>query len=321
MGIVQDQPATVLEVKNLVKDYGNLRAVDHLSLEVYQGEIFGFLGPNGAGKTTSIRMMCGLLSPTSGEVLISGRSLTAGQSAEVRSRVGICPQENILWSKLTCYEQLVFSARMYNVPGRLARERAGSLLERMGLEAKRNKLASTLSGGMKRRMNVILALMHDPEILVFDEPEAGLDPQSRVMVRDFIREMARQKTVIITTHNMDEAERMVHRVAIIDSGKLIRLDTPDNLKRSIGQGDILELKLYPREGGTLQLAERALTELGFDVTMEDNSCQIRSLDLVPRIHEICLLLEKEKVAVGELNVRENTLEDVFIHITGKSLKS
>lgn len=311
----------VLEARELVRDFGNLRAVDHLSLEVFGGEIFGFLGPNGAGKTTAIRMMCGLLRPTSGEVIIGGKRIDSGNGSGVRARVGICPQENILWSKLTCYEQLVFSARMYNIPGRAARARASDLLQKMGLEGKRNKLAGTLSGGMKRRMNVILALMHDPEILVFDEPEAGLDPQSRLLVRDFIREMARQKTIIITTHNMDEADRLAHRVAIIDSGRLLRLDTPVNLKRSIGQGDILELQLRPEAPEALSEAGQALEAKGFTVTMEDESCLIRSMNLVPRIHEIYQLLEKRNIAVDEMKVRENTLEDVFIHLTGKRLRS
>lgn len=214
-----DMDRVALEVKDLVRKYGNLTAVDHLSLQIKQGEVFGFLGPNGAGKTTSIRMMCGLLKPTSGELFINGQRVPPDGSGATRSKVGICPQENILWSKLTCFEQLVFSARMYNVPRSLARSRADRLLEEMGLESKRNKLAGTLSGGLKRRMNVIMAIMHDPEILVFDEPEAGLDPQSRLLVRDFIRESALNKTVIVTTHNMDEAERIANRVAIIDSGR------------------------------------------------------------------------------------------------------
>jgi ABC-2 type transport system ATP-binding protein len=312
---------SALEVRDLVKTYGDLTAVDHLSMEVRRGEILGLLGPNGAGKTTSIRMMCGLLKPTSGQVLVGGKDIEDAWGAEVRSRVGICPQENILWSRLTCFEQLVFSARMYNVPGPVARERAASLLSHMGLDGKKNKLAATLSGGMKRRMNVILALMHDPDILVFDEPEAGLDPQSRVLVRDFIRETAATKTVIITTHNMDEADRLAHRVAIIDSGKLLKLDTPGNLKRSIGQGDILELKTQSDERNALHLAEKRLIERGFTVTREDETLVVRSMDLVPRIHEIYQLLEYEKVTVLELKVRENTLEDVFIQLTGKSLRS
>ncbi len=310
-----------IEVRNLVRKYGDLVAVDHLSLEVKQGEIFGFLGPNGAGKTTSIRMMCGLLKPTSGELFIQGKQMDPIREASVRSRVGICPQENILWSKLTCFEQLIFSARMYNVPGTTARVRASELLDRMGLETKKNKLASTLSGGMKRRMNVILAIMHDPDIMVFDEPEAGLDPQSRVVVRDFIRDTARNKTVIITTHNMDEAERVADRVAIIDSGRLLKLDTPENLKRSIGKGDILELALFAKDPAQMDRAEIRLNESGFTLVRDQSVFTIRAMEVITKIHEIYNLLEAEQVTVSEMKVRENTLEDVFIYLTGKSLRS
>lgn len=309
-----------LEVKDLVRKYGGLVAVDRLSLQVKQGEVFGLLGPNGAGKTTSIRMMCGLLKPDSGEVFIKGQKLSPGGSSHARSRVGICPQENILWNKLTCFEQLVFSARMYNIPRSIARTRADELLEKMGLGLKRNKLAGTLSGGMKRRMNVIMAIMHDPEIMVFDEPEAGLDPQSRVLVRDFIRETALDKTVIVTTHNMDEADRIAHRVAIIDSGRLLQLDTPENLKRSVGKGDVMELKLTGSKPVGLRRAADEMKALGFALSMEKDKLDIRAMHLVSRIHEIYRVLEKENIGIQEMKVRENTLEDVFIHLTGKSLR-
>jgi ABC-2 type transport system ATP-binding protein len=309
-----------LEVMDLVKTFGDLTAVDHLSLQVRQGEVFGFLGPNGAGKTTSIRMMCGLLRPTSGEIHIKGQRILSGRETETRSKVGICPQENILWSKLTCFEQLVFSARIYDVPLKQARIRADGLLSKMGLDSKRNSLAGTLSGGMKRRMNVIMAIMHEPEIMVFDEPEAGLDPQSRVLVRDFIREIANDKTVIVTTHNMDEAERIAHRVAIIDSGRLLKLDTPDNLKKSIGTGDVMEMKLHSRDPDGLSRSEKQLKAAGYEVNREEERFEIRAMNLVPRIHEIYQLLEREGITVQEMKVRENTLEDVFIHLTGKSLR-
>ena len=309
-----------LEVRDLVRRYGELTAVDHLSLQVKQGEVFGFLGPNGAGKTTSIRMMCGLLRPTSGEVFINGQRVPPGGSGATRFKVGICPQENILWNKLTCFEQLVFSARIYNIPRTLARTRADRLLQEMGLGSKRNKLAGTLSGGLKRRMNVIMAIMHDPEILVFDEPEAGLDPQSRVLVRDFIRETALNKTVIVTTHNMDEAERIANRVAIIDSGRLLQLDTPDNLKRSIGEGDVMEVKLQSNNPTCLARAEEDLRALGYVVKREEERFDIRAMNLIPRIHEIYQVLERAKIAIQEMKIRENTLEDVFIHLTGKSLR-
>lgn len=315
------RPIPALEVRNLVKKFGALTAVDHLSLEVNKGEVFGFLGPNGAGKTTAIRMMCGLLRPNLGEVLINGLALRAGSDGESRAKVGICPQENILWNKLSCKEQLVFSARMYSVPRSEARSRADLLLELMGLHSKRNKLASTLSGGMKRRMNVIMAMMHDPEILVFDEPEAGLDPQSRLLVRDFIKDTARDKTVIVTTHNMDEAERIADRVAIIDSGKLLQLDTPDKLKSSIGEGDILEMHLQAREPLGLDKVEEYLKALDYAVSRVEDRFVIRARNLVSGIHGIYQVLEKEEIHVREMKIRQNTLEDVFIHLTGKSLRT
>jgi len=181
-------------------------------------------------------------------------------------------------------------------------------------------MAGTLSGGLKRRMNVIMAMMHDPDILVFDEPEAGLDPQSRVLVRDFISETARSKTVIVTTHNMDEAERIATRVAIIDSGKLLKLDTPDNLKRSIGRGDVMELKFQAAAASQKKKSEAELKNLGYSVAWEGDRMEIRAMNLVSGIHEIYRILDRANLTVQELKIRENTLEDVFIHLTGKSLR-
>jgi ABC-2 type transport system ATP-binding protein len=311
---------TVLEIRNLVRYYDNLLAVDNLSLQVRKGEVFGFLGPNGAGKTTSIRMMCGLLKPTSGEVYINGERIGHTGIRSQHQRVGICPQEIILWNKLTCYEQLVFMGRMYNVNGKVARERADKLLERIGLMEKKNKLASTLSGGMKRRLNVIMAIIHEPEIVVFDEPEAGLDPQSRIMVRDFIQQTSAEKTVIFTTHNMDEAERISDRVAIIDRGKLLQLDTPDHLKKSIGEGDVLELGIQVSRDKSTDLVEDKLRKNKFDLMVSEGRWIIKAMDLVPKIPEIYKILDREGIQVSSMNMRENTLEDVFIHLTGRGLR-
>jgi ABC-2 type transport system ATP-binding protein len=211
-------------------------------------------------------------------------------------------------------------AAMYDVPRKTARTRADYLLDKLGLNEKRNKLASTLSGGMKRRMNVILAIVHDPEIVVFDEPEAGLDPQSRIMVREFIQETAHDKTVIFTTHNMDEAERVAQRVAIIDSGKLLKLDTPENLKRSIGEGDVLELELVSDGDNQIENTMMELKKKGMEVKREGRGLQIRSMDLIPRIHTIYKIFERENIIVSEMKMRENTLEDVFIHLTGRRLR-
>lgn len=308
------------EIKNLTKYYGDLLAVDHLSLQIKRGEVLGLLGPNGAGKTTTINMICGLLKPSDGEVLVNGHRMSLSKKKEVHSRVGICPQNIILWPKLTCFEQLVFMGKMYDIPFQVAKERADSLLSEMGLQEKRNKLAATLSGGMQRRMNVIMALIHDPEFVVFDEPEAGLDPQSRVLVREFIISTASDKTVIFTTHNMDEADRVSDRVAIIDRGKLLLLDTPENLKKSIGEGDILELSLLSQSDESLEKALAVLKEKGLSIIRTDQHLVIRARNLIEQIHGIYKILEENELQVTQMNMRENSLEDVFIHLTGRSLR-
>ena len=231
-----------LQVQHLTKRFGSLLAVDDLTLNVARGEIFGFLGPNGAGKTTSINMMVGLLEPTSGDVLIEGQSILTQRNAAQRL-IGVCPQDNILWNKLTCLEQLEFVGVNYGFSNRQTRKRGMELLEVLGLAAKANELAGKLSGGMKHRLNLALALIHDPQIVFLDEPEAGLDPQSKVLVRDMIRSLARHKTVVLTTHNMDEAERLVDRLAIIDRGRLLVVDTPEMLIRQHGGGSVLEVEL------------------------------------------------------------------------------
>ncbi len=306
----------VLETHHLKKTYGSLTAVDDLSLEIYQGEIFGLLGPNGAGKTTSISMMCGLLEPDSGEVSIQGRPIHGGD-VSVRTRVGVCPQETILWDKLTCLEQLEFIGEMYSVPRAQARQRGEELLELLGLSDKRNALASKLSGGMKRRLNLALALIHDPEILVLDEPEAGLDPQSRVLVREYIRSLALKKTIILTTHNMDEAERMADRVAIIDHGKLLVVDTPEALKRSIGEGDVLELEIkgISAEDALAKIQDRFPT-----AQADDSLIRIQAGGIVDHIPQILNELSQLGAAVGEIHLGSNTLEDVFISLTGRRLR-
>ena len=330
----------VIQTQNLTKRYNGLTAVDNLSLEIYQGEIFGLLGPNGAGKTTSIGMICGLLQPDAGQVLILGQPVHGGD-AKVRSWVGVCPQEVILWEKLTCLEQLEFMGEMYAVPRKIARRRGAELLNTLALAEKANQLASTLSGGMQRRLNLALALVHDPEILVLDEPEAGLDPQSRVLVRDYVRSLAREKTIILTTHNMDEADRMADRVAIIDHGKLLVLDTPEALKRSIGEGDVLELEIKEisaeRALAAIEEELRNLTSLHGGVTSEaisssrnrllrstsfvrNNLIVVRGSNIVDRLPMIITTIQNVGGQVGEVHLRANSLEDVFISLTGRRLR-
>jgi len=228
-------PSVVLQTRGLTKSYGALVAVRDLCLEVCEGEVFGLLGPNGAGKTTALNIICGLLKPDSGEILIRGESIV--RNDQLRHRVGFCPQNIVLWSSLTCIEQLTFIGEMYDLPRPLARSHGQALLETMGLGDQRDKRAGTLSGGMQRRLHLIMALVHDPEILILDEPEAGLDPQSRVLVREYLKSLARNKTVIFTTHNMDEADRLADRIAIIDHGQLLTLGTPEVLKQDASRSE------------------------------------------------------------------------------------
>jgi ABC-2 type transport system ATP-binding protein len=319
-------PNIVLQTEGLTKRYGSLTAVKDLSLEVYEGEVFGFLGPNGAGKTTSINMMCGLLKPDVGRVYVHGVPIANGD-ADVRAHVGVCPQNIVLWERLTCLEQLQFIGEMYGMAGREARRRGERLLEELDLADKRNKQARTLSGGMQRRLNLALALVHDPDIVVLDEAEAGLDPQSRIKVREFIKSLAHNKTVILTTHNMDEADRVADRVAIIDHGELLVLDTPDALKRSVGEGDVLEINLngLAGDGQAVRAALAYLTNgsgahVALTLEVAHGTVTVRALNVVGMLLAILEALTAAGLQPGEVRLRENTLEDVFIQLTGRRLR-
>jgi ABC-2 type transport system ATP-binding protein len=301
-----------LKADNLSKAFNGFTAVENLSIEIEKGEIFGLLGPNGAGKTTSIKMITGLLKPDSGVVLINGE---VNDRIRNRQIVGLCPQELVLWNNLTCIEQLIFIAQMYNVSAGLARKRAKELLERIGLSDKSKKLVKTLSGGMQRRMNFLMALMHDPEILILDEPEAGLDPQSRVMVRDFIHSLSKTKTVIFTTHNMDEADRLCDRITIMDHGKMLVTDSPENLKRKIGIGDRLEIYY---SGPSMNPGN--IADLADEVDVKDSVLTFKSRAIIDRIPLILESLKKTGITITGMNLSENTLEDVFISLTGRKLR-
>jgi ABC-2 type transport system ATP-binding protein len=207
---------------------------------------------------------------------------------------------------------------MYGLKAAKARQQSKHLLEKLDLLEKAHKLVRTLSGGMQRRLNLAMALVHDPEIVILDEPEAGLDPQSRVKVREYIKTLAQDKTIILTTHNMDEAERLADRVAIIDHGELLVLDTPEALKHSVGEGDVLEITLKDKSA-PVQVALDDLKDR-VSITMTDDILQVRALDIV---NLLPLILEKLTVAgiqPGEVHLRENALEDVFIRLTGRRLR-
>jgi ABC-2 type transport system ATP-binding protein len=304
-----------LQVQGLTRKFGQLTAVDNLTFDIFTNEIFGILGPNGAGKTTTINMICGILPMTSGEIRfrdVSGK--------DPRALIGYCSQENIYYPKLTCLEQITFMGLIYGLQMKEIKSRALELLKLLGLEDITHTYAGKLSGGMKRRLNICMALIHDPEILILDEPEAGLDPQSRILVRNFIREFGDRKTVILTTHNMDEADRLANRIAIIDYGKLLMLDTPFNLKRTVGEGDMLEL--VPENGphDTISAFTEKAKTLSMNVKISDHSIFIKHHQLIEQLPVIKSLLEETGLKNVEIRLRENTLEDVFIHLTGRTLR-
>lgn len=226
----------VLEIKGLKKSYGDLLAVKGIDYSLYENEILGVLGPNGAGKTTTINCLCGILPMDEGDVSFRGK-----HKKLPKEKLGLCPQELVIWKNLTLTEQLNYIGSLYGIKKKELKERSEKLLKELGLENKRNKLAKTLSGGMKRRLNIALSLLHDPEILVLDEPEAGLDPQSRILVRDFIKKQAKERAIILTTHNMDEAERLSSRLILIDHGEIIEEGTSKDLKEKHNCKNLEEL--------------------------------------------------------------------------------
>ena len=217
----------VLRASGLTKRYGDVVAVDDVSFEIRRGEIVGFLGPNGAGKTTTLKMLCGLLRPDAGRIDI----------APPRS-IGVSPQFIVIWDALTSFEQLEFMGRMYGLARAAARRRAATLLATFGLQENAHRLGRTLSGGMQRRLNIALALVHEPAIVFLDEPQAGLDPQSRVLVREYIRSLAGRATVVVATHDMEEADKLSDRVCIIDHGRLLAFDTVRAIEDRLGEVDL-----------------------------------------------------------------------------------
>lgn len=311
--------AIVLKLVELKKSFGSVKAVDGLSLEARRGEVLGFLGPNGAGKTTTLRMMTGLLRPDAGRVEILGNLLSPSTAGGLRA-VGYCPQAIVVWEMLTCLEQLEFMGRSYGVDRRTARRRGEELLDVFGLGEKRHKLARTLSGGMLRRLNIALALVHEPEILFLDEPQAGLDPQSRVRVRDYVRSLRERMTVILTTHDMEEAEKLSDRVCIIDHGRRLVLDTVENIKSGLGEGDLVEIEIAGDAGRDLAPHVEALRAPADRFTAEGGTLRLVSADTTGTLPDVLNTIKARGLKLLNLRLRPRTLEDVFIQLTGRGLR-
>src|SRR5579863_552293 len=304
-----------IEVKDLCKSFGSFRAVDHLSLEVRQGEIFGLLGPNGSGKTTTINMISGLSMPTSGEVRVLGYDVRHN-ARQVRQILGSVPQETALYEELSAWTNMDFHADLFGIPRKEKKERITRLLELVQLLDRKDSRVGTFSGGMKRRLALARALLHDPRLIYLDEPTLGVDVQARRAIWDYILALRDQgKTVLITTNYLEEAQALCERLAIIDHGKLIAVDTPDHLKQTYG-GRVIEV-----ETGQPVTDLAALSALAGvnDVKQEGTHLRITAQGTSSIAAEVINILSQES-EIKEIAIREPNLDEIFLLLTGTALR-
>ena len=310
----------ILEVKDLVKKYGDFTAVKGISFDIKEGEIFSLLGPNGAGKTTTISVLSTLYAPTSGDATIGGHSVTK-EAMAVRNLIGVVPQELALYDDLTANENLVFWGQMYGLSGKNLKTRVEEVLEQIGLADKAKNRVKTYSGGMKRRVNIGVGLLHKPSLLFMDEPTVGIDPQSRRAILDSVKELNQQgMTVLYTTHYMEEAQELSNRVGIIDHGELIALGTQAELTKQVGEMETLILHIDENEDPE-RLAAAIRTAPGVkraDVT--DHTVTV----IVPEAEEaLAPAVTKANelgIKIRSVDMQEPNLEVVFLHLTGRALR-
>jgi len=307
-----------ISVENLTKSFNGLKAVDNISFEVKEGELFGLLGPNGAGKTTTLNMLTTLIRPTSGKAFVSGFNVLKERD-KVRKSIGMVFQEPALDNYLTGRENLEFHGMMYGFSKKEARERVGEALKIVELEKFANKLVETYSGGMKRRLEIARALVHQPKILFLDEPTLGLDAQTRRRIWEYIKRLNKEKgvTIILTTHYMEEADFLSDRVAIIDFGKIVALDTPENLKNLLG-GDVILVEVDNPE-----TAQKSFEKLPW-IKKINHENGIFYLQVEKGEEKIPLLIKIDEKEAGfkikSINLRKPTLEDVFLYFTGRTIR-
>src|SRR4030043_287090 len=317
----QMENESLIEVHNLTKMFGKFTAVDDVSFNVKKGEIFGLLGPNGAGKSTTLRMLSTLARPTKGTAIVGGFDI-AKDDTEVRKLIGIVSEKMIMYNRLTAKENLWFFGSLFNIPKDTLTKRIDDLLELVQLTKWKNAQVGTFSTGMRQRMNVIRALLNMPQVLFLDEPTLGLDPQSSVEIRDFIKKLNREDetTIIITTHMMVEADLLCDRMGVMDHAKIVALDTSTNLKKLISGKDttILSLEIANL---TSELIETVRALECADSVTQEISAHLKVI--VHGDEAFDSVIDAIRKKNGKINSMENlqpTLEDVFLHITGHQVR-
>lgn len=310
----------ILQVHNLVKKYGDFTAVKGVSFDIQQGEIFSLLGPNGAGKTTTISMLSTLYDPTEGDATIAGHSIRKDPMA-VRRVIGVVPQDLALYEDLTARENLEFWGQMYGLGGKALASRIAEVLEQIGLAERAKDRVRTFSGGMKRRVNIGVGLLHKPQLLFMDEPTVGIDPQSRRAILDTVKQLnAQGMTVLYTTHYMEEAAELSHRVGIIDHGEMIALGTQRELTQQVGQTETLILHI----GENDDPAALAQSLTGLEGVLQAQATDHEVSIITPEAEDVLAAVvgaaNERGIKIRSIDIREPNLEAVFLHLTGRALR-
>ncbi len=311
---------SILDVQNLVKKYGDFAAVKGVTFDIKEGEVFSLLGPNGAGKTTTISLLSTLYAPSSGDAIIGGHSITKEPMA-VKQVIGVVPQELALYEDLTARENLIFWGQMYGLSGRSLTNRIAEVLEQIGLTDKAKNRVRTYSGGMKRRVNIGVGLLHKPRLLFMDEPTVGIDPQSRRAILDTVKDLNKQgMTVLYTTHYMEEAQELSDRVGIIDHGELIALGTQKELTQQVGQNETLILHIGENDDPeALAKSLKGIKDV-LEANVSDHEVSIITPEAEDILAPVVSKANERGIKIRSIDIREPNLEAVFLHLTGRALR-
>jgi ABC-2 type transport system ATP-binding protein len=302
-----------IQTFNLTKTFKSLVAVDGINLNIKKGELFALLGPNGAGKTTTINMLCCLLKPSKGTARIMGYDILK-QPFKVKEIIGVAPQETAISEHLNTKENMSLIGRIHGVNSPELKIRSKQLLKTMGLESRAKDQVRKFSGGMKRRLNIMMALIHNPKVLFLDEPTLGLDPQARRAIWEYIVQLKGKKTILLTTHYMDEADFLADRIGIMDEGKIVALGTGQELKARMPKGKTMIISarnLTPKVAREMRSRYAEVSVSGDTMLINDSRLGFRTI--VDRLHSA-------GAKVRSAHIKEPTLEDVFLHLTGKELR-